>query len=72
MSATPDIECEKCQSREVERMIGTGAGIIFKGSGFYQTDYKNSTAPEKKETKKETCSPSKPETKKCSPSGCDN
>ncbi len=32
--------CPKCGG-EVKRLIGSGAGIIFKGSGFYVTDYKN-------------------------------
>ncbi|NLZ63822.1 MAG: zinc ribbon domain-containing protein [Lentisphaerae bacterium] len=32
--------CPKCGGR-VRRLIGSGAGIIFKGSGFYCTDYKN-------------------------------
>ena len=32
--------CPKCGA-EVYRMIGSGAGLIFKGSGFYVTDYKN-------------------------------
>lgn len=40
MSAKPLKECPKCKG-EVKRLIGTGAGAIFKGSGFYQTDYKN-------------------------------
>jgi putative FmdB family regulatory protein len=33
--------CPKCKSK-VERQIGGGSGIIFKGSGFYQTDYRSS------------------------------
>jgi predicted nucleic acid-binding Zn ribbon protein len=33
--------CPICGRRKVRRLIGTGAGIIFKGSGFYQTDYRN-------------------------------
>jgi putative FmdB family regulatory protein len=33
-------ECPKCKGH-VKRLIGTGAGPIFKGTGFYQTDYKN-------------------------------
>jgi len=33
-------ECPKCKGK-VRRLIGSGAGIIFKGSGFYHTDYKN-------------------------------
>jgi putative FmdB family regulatory protein len=40
MSAEPIKVCPKC-SGSVKRLIGTGAGPIFKGSGFYQTDYKN-------------------------------
>ena len=39
ISAQPHVECPECQG-ECTRLIGTGAGIIFKGSGFYQTDYK--------------------------------
>ncbi|MCL4693159.1 MAG: zinc ribbon domain-containing protein, partial [Candidatus Hydrogenedentes bacterium] len=35
MSATPRLTCESCGSRRMKRLLGTGAGIIFKGSGFY-------------------------------------
>ena len=34
-------KCPKCKKLKVHRLIGTGAGIIFKGSGFYQTDYRS-------------------------------
>lgn len=39
-------KCPKCQSK-VRRLIGSGSGIIFKGSGFYATDYakKNTKKP---------------------------
>ncbi len=40
MTADPVKVCPVCGS-EVKRLIGAGAGAIFKGSGFYQTDYKN-------------------------------
>lgn len=33
--------CPVCKRRKVWRLIGCGAGIIFKGSGFYQTDYRS-------------------------------
>lgn len=33
-------KCPECRCK-VKRLIGTGAGIIFKGSGFYQTDYRS-------------------------------
>lgn len=40
----PIDKCPKC-SGSVKRLIGTGSAHIFKGSGFYQTDYKNSPTP---------------------------
>ncbi|MFZ2324481.1 MAG: FmdB family zinc ribbon protein [Ignavibacteriaceae bacterium] len=43
-------ECPKCGGK-VKRLIGAGAGPIFKGNGFYQTDYKNSSKSSS-ETKK--------------------
>jgi len=36
----PLVKCPACGKRVLERLIGGGAGIIFKGSGFYVTDYK--------------------------------
>ncbi len=33
--------CPKCRKASLKRQIGTGAGIIFRGSGFYQTDYRS-------------------------------
>ena len=32
--------CPQCNKNKLERLIGTGAGVIFKGSGFYETDYR--------------------------------
>lgn len=40
MKDEPLKRCPKCRCK-VRRLIGTGAGIIFKGSGFYQTDYRS-------------------------------
>lgn len=47
-------KCPKCKKNKLSRLIGTGSGIIFKGSGFYETDYKKKDAPQTgtKETKK--------------------
>ena len=47
MSAEPLKECPKCTGR-LKRIIGTGSGPIFKGSGFYQTDYKGKSQQSKK------------------------
>ncbi|MCC6695766.1 MAG: zinc ribbon domain-containing protein [Candidatus Hydrogenedentes bacterium] len=66
MSATPKLKCEACGSAKTKRLIGTGAGIIFKGSGFYETDYKKSGKKEASggsDAKSESKSESKPETK---------
>jgi putative FmdB family regulatory protein len=38
----PVKKCPQCGKRQAQRVIGAGAGIIFKGSGFYQTDYRSS------------------------------
>ncbi|MGE3171151.1 MAG: FmdB family zinc ribbon protein [Planctomycetota bacterium] len=41
MTRKPLRKCPECSKNALERLIGAGAGVIFKGSGFYQTDYKN-------------------------------
>ncbi len=35
--------CPKCKKDALWRKVGSGAGIIFKGTGFYETDYKHKT-----------------------------
>jgi putative FmdB family regulatory protein len=39
MRDKPKKKCPKCGKKTLKRMIGKGAGIIFRGSGFYKTDY---------------------------------
>jgi len=41
MSAPPLKDCPACGKPGLKRKIGTGAGLIFKGSGFYSTDYRS-------------------------------
>ena len=41
ITARPIRKCPKCGRLSVQRLIGAGAGVIFKGSGFYQTDYRS-------------------------------
>jgi putative FmdB family regulatory protein len=41
ISAPPVKTCPRCRGRKVKRLIGTGVGILFKGKGFYQTDYRS-------------------------------
>ena len=45
IKADPHTDCPECgRSGSVERLISAGNGLIFKGSGFYITDYKNNGA----------------------------
>jgi putative FmdB family regulatory protein len=41
MKDKPLRTCPACKKAKLERLIGTGGAIIFKGSGFYQTDYRS-------------------------------
>jgi putative FmdB family regulatory protein len=41
ISEAPKKKCPKCGKARLERLIGSGAGILFKGGGFYQTDYRS-------------------------------
>jgi len=45
--------CPKCRGRKVKRLIGTGAGLLFKGSGFYQTDYRSDSYRKEAKAEKE-------------------
>ena len=40
ITAKPLKKCPECGKNKLQRLIGTGAGVIFKGNGFYQTDYR--------------------------------
>jgi len=51
ITAKPLRKCPSCGKSGAKRLIGTGAGVIFKGSGFYQTDYRSESY--KKAEKKE-------------------
>lgn len=41
MSAEPLKKCPQCGKKKLRRLFGAGAGLIFKGSGFYLTDYRS-------------------------------
>ncbi|RMF96865.1 MAG: zinc ribbon domain-containing protein [Planctomycetota bacterium] len=43
ITASPLKKCPACGKRKLRRLIGPGAAILFKGSGFYQTDYRSSS-----------------------------
>ena len=46
--------CPKCGKRTLKRLIGAGAGVIFKGNGFYQTDYRSKDYNKAREGEKKT------------------
>jgi putative FmdB family regulatory protein len=67
-------KCPECGKMSLHRLIGAGSGIIFKGSGFYETDYRSenynsgkSNAKAKTDTKKSDKKETKKADKKSSP-----
>jgi len=70
MSAGVKKKCPECGKLKLERLIGIGSAVMFKGSGFYETDYRSESykqgaeADKKaKEPKKETASEKKSDSK---------
>ena len=61
ITSGPLRKCPKCEKNGLKRLIGLGAGVIFKGSGFYQTDYRSEDYKqrEKKENKQTEKTPNK-------------
>ena len=54
MSANPSKKCPECGKLQLKRLIGAGAGVIFKGSGFYETDYRSESYKQDKKDAKAT------------------
>ena len=67
ISEEPLKVCPSCKKETVVRILSGGAGLVFKGSGFYQTDYKKSGGAGSKESSEKPSK--KPESKGDSPSG---
>lgn len=57
MSSKPLRKCPQCGKNKLQRLIGAGAGVIFKGSGFYQTDYKGGGKSASDDAPKDGCAP---------------
>ncbi|HUS58390.1 MAG TPA: FmdB family zinc ribbon protein [Planctomycetota bacterium] len=49
-------DCPKC-GKKVKRLLGNGSGIIFKGSGFYQTDYRSKEYKERLKAESSSSNP---------------
>ncbi len=75
ITAKPLRKCPECGKLKLKRLLGTGAGLIFKGSGFYETDYRSDSYKKAAEsenkpavdTKTDTKKETKTETKKAKP-----
>jgi predicted nucleic acid-binding Zn ribbon protein len=68
MSAEMLVICPKCAEPSLKRLMSSGMGLVFKGSGFYLTDYKKSNSSTsslsaKSESKTESKPEAKPESK---------
>jgi putative FmdB family regulatory protein len=74
ITAEPEKKCPKCGKKKLRRLIGTGAAIMFKGSGFYTTDYRSESYKKRAEAdkpKSESKSDSKGESAKSDSSKSD-
>ena|SRR5579883_1252392 len=79
IKADPQTICPSCKKVTLRRKIGAGAAILFKGSGFYQTDYRSESYKKSAQADKpadsaaskpaESSSPAKAETPKPSSNG---
>ncbi len=58
ISDAPKRKCPKCGRLKLRRAIGGGAGFLFKGSGFYLTDYRSDSYKKGAEAEKKSSEPS--------------
>lgn len=63
ITAKPLRKCPKCGKNTLRRLISVGAGVIFKGAGFWQTDYRSEGYKKAADADKKAAEPAKPETK---------
>jgi putative FmdB family regulatory protein len=52
MKEPPLVHCPRCKTDNLARIMSSGSGLIFKGSGFYLTDYRKSAKDTQKTVKK--------------------
>ena len=67
IKAEPTKKCPKCGKSKAKRQIGGGAGLIFKGSGFYLTDYRSDSYKKAAEADKPQASTPAPAKTESSP-----
>ena len=75
ITAAPLKKCPKCKASKLKRLIGAGAALLFKGSGFYTTDYRSESYKKSAESESKPAGEAKSEakadatTKACEASG---
>jgi putative FmdB family regulatory protein len=57
ISEAPLTKCPKCGKKKLRRLFGTGAAVLFKGSGFYETDYRSESYKSAAKADKEAAKP---------------
>jgi putative FmdB family regulatory protein len=57
MKDSPKRKCPQCGKNALERLIGIGAAVLFKGSGFYETDYRSKSYQEGAKKESEAAAP---------------
>ncbi len=62
-------KCPECGTLKLKRLVGTGAGVMFKGSGFYETDYRSDSYQKGAKAEKEAAKPKDKDKKKKGDSG---
>ena len=64
ITASPKKKCPECGKLKLKRLLGAGAGLIFKGSGFYETDYRSDSYKKAAESEKKFTTETKTDSKK--------
>jgi len=59
MSAPTKKKCPECEKLRLKRLIGSGSAVVFKGSGFYETDYRSESYKKDVKAEKELSKPKK-------------
>jgi putative FmdB family regulatory protein len=64
MTASVKKKCPECEKLKLKRLIGSGSAVVFKGSGFYETDYRSNSYKKDAKAEKESSNPKEDSTKK--------
>lgn len=63
MSDAVKKKCPECEKLQLKRLIGAGSAVMFKGSGFYETDYRSDSYKKDAKQAKESSKPKKDDKK---------